>query len=208
MSWISKLLPAALLAGGALAGSARGADYRVKPSVADVLPGDTVPMWVEVATIAGDNLVGIGHYSFAVDLSVTGTAGADGSAVSNVQINEAVFDDTDFNVIGAPSGPGFIGTGGVIDDVFGPNPGGVVGDVILLFSFDLAVPALAQPGDVIVITPSEGFLESLTVNAGFDNVDPQSFGTAALTVVPEPATLKLLALAGTLAIARRRMRPA
>ena len=188
----------AMLVGVSIASVSDGAEYRIMPSSADVLAGSTVGLAVEVETEPGDNLIGVGHYSFAIDLALGGTAGATGGDISNVVINTAFFDD--YTNGGASNGLAYLGTAGSTTDVTVPNFGSNVGDVLWLSNFDLTVPASALVGDTILITPSEGFLENVTVTG--DLVYPQHFAAATLTVVPEPTTL--LALAGVVGLLRRR----
>ena len=171
------------------------AEYRVHVDGTAFLPGATVPLWAEVETQADDNLVGVGLFSFAIDLALSGDAGATGMSISNVAINQQRFDDRGSNRIGVPMGASFVGTAGVTTDVFPPNFGSMVGEVTRLFSFNLHIPPTAQQGQTIVLTPSEGVLENLTVNDNFDPVSPQRFATTTITVIPEPAAAALILLA-------------
>ncbi|MFH1110425.1 MAG: PEP-CTERM sorting domain-containing protein [Planctomycetota bacterium] len=181
------------------------ATYRLVPSEAQVLPGTTIGLRAEVETEEGDNVVGIGYYSFALDLTLTGAAGARGSDISSVLINEADFDDLLNNSLGFPQGNQYLGIAGVTTDIFPPTFGYSVGDVTSLFNFVLAIPTTAVLGDTILITPGEGALENLIANTTFDNVFPQRFESATLTVVPEPTSLVLLAVsAGVIMGAHRR----
>jgi hypothetical protein len=168
--------------------------YRIDAASAQVLPGDTIPVSVEVETETSDNLVGIGHFSFAIDLTVSGTSSAAGDALTNIIINESQWDDTFSNQIGSPAGDQLVGTGGVTTDVFEPNFGSAVGDTVELFTLNLNVPADAAQGETIILTPSEGFLENLTVNAVFDAVTPQNFAPFTFVVVPEPGSGLLAAM--------------
>ena len=185
-------------------GASYAATYRIVPSEANVLPDALTSMSVEVETEAGDNLVGVGHYSFAVDLALSGTAAATGSDISNVDINDepGFFDDLLSNEIGAASGNEFLGTAGVADDPFPPNFGWNIGDVVELFTFDLSIPATAQPGDTVIVTLSEGTLGSHIINDTLDAVAPQLFEAATLTVIPEPHTLALLIVGGLVGMRR------
>ncbi|HNQ22514.1 MAG TPA: PEP-CTERM sorting domain-containing protein [Phycisphaerae bacterium] len=180
-----------------------GALYRIVPSSADVLAGASTSLQVEAATLAGDNLAGVGHFSFAIDLLLGGTAGATGSNISNVLINQADFDDLGSHHLGNAQGNQYLDVAAATTDVFAPNFGRNVGDVTPLFTFDLLAPPGAAIGTTIIITPSEGFLRNLTVSPNFDPVSPQTFAGATLVVVPEPATL-LLALIAAIALWRRR----
>lgn len=178
------------------------AQYRILPATNNVLAGETLNLAVEVETMSGDNLVGMGHFSFAIDLALTGTAGAVGTDISNIAINELEWDDTLSNQLGSAQANEWIGVGGVTEDAVAPNFGSTVGDVVDLFTFDLTVPADAVLGDTIVITPREGFLQNLTVSDFFDPVEPQTFVPATLTVVPEPSAALLASVA--IAALRRR----
>lgn len=90
-------------------------------------------------------------------------------------------------------------------NIFPPTFGYDVGDMTWLSRFDLTVPTTAQIGDTITITPSEGALENLIVNETFDNVAPQHFRPATVTVVPEPTTAVVLTfLTGAMLRLRRR----
>ncbi len=183
---------------------ADAATYRVLPSESDVLPGDTPTLSVEVETEAGDNVVGIGYFSFAIDLTLTGTAGAMGSDIANILINETDFDDLSSISFGFPQGNQYFDTAGVTTDIVPPTFGYNVGDITWLFDFDLLVPVTAELGDTITITPSEGTLENLIANENFDNVAPQHLQPTTLTVVPEPATGTLFMLLATIVAYRRR----
>ena len=190
------------------AAHADAATYWVLPSETDVLAGATTALSVEVETEAGENVVDVGYFSFAIDLTLTGAAGAAGSDISNVVINETDFDDLSSISLGFPQGNQYRGIAGVTTDIFPPTFGETVGDITCLFHFDLMVPVTAELGDTITIIPSEGALENLIANASFDNVAPQTFQPATLTIIPEPSTLTLfgLAAAGT-AMFRQRRRP-
>ncbi len=166
--------------------------YRVLPSETDALAGTTTGFSVEVETEAGDNVLGIGYFSCAIDLTLTGTAGAMGSDISNILINETDFDDLSNISFGLPQGDQYLGVAGVTTDIFPPTFGETAGDITWLFDFELMIPAAAEPGDMIMITPSEGALENLIANGSFDNVTPQAFQPATITVVPEPTTAALL----------------
>lgn len=183
--------------------TANAAEYRILPENTDVLAGETLNFAVEVETMSGDNLVGIGHFSFAIDLTLSGTAGAAGTDIRNIAINQLEWDDTLSNQLGSAQGNEWIGVGGVTEDAVAPNFGSTVGEVVDLFTFDLTVPADASLGDTIVITPAEGFLQNLTVSDFFDPVEPQTFAAATLTVVPEPTTATLLGFAGLVSFRRR-----
>lgn len=176
------------------AAQVNAAVYRVSATSAQVLPGDTIPISVEVETETSDNLVGTGHFSFAIDLTVSGTSNVAGDALTDVVINETQWDDTFSNQIGSPSGDQLVGTGGVTTDVFEPNFGSAVGDTVELFTVNLNVPANATEGETIILTPSEGFLENLTVNAVFDSVTPQNFSPFTFVVVPEPSCALLASI--------------
>jgi len=182
--------------------------YRVMPSDTNVVAGATTGFSVEVETEAGDNVVDVGYFSFAIDLALTGTGGAMGSDVSNVLINETVFDDLSSISIGLAQGSQYLGIAGVTTDFLPPTFGNNAGDITWLFGFDLIIPLAAEPGDTITIIPSEGTLENLIANTTFDNVFPQRFESATLTVVPEPTSLLLLTLgAGVILGARQRRWP-
>lgn len=175
--------------------SAQSAEYRIlSESVA--LPGSLASMRAEVETYAGDNLIGFGHFSFAVDLAFAGDAGVRGSAVRNIVMNVAVFDDVLSNQLGGPSEARYLGMGGVTTDVIWPNPGAGIGDIVELFTFDLLIPEAAQVGQTVTIMPSEGFLQNVVANDNFDPVAPQTFAAAHMTIVPEPGTLAFLFLGG------------
>ena len=70
-----------------LAGDAFGAMYSMTAPATQVLPGETIGLGVQVETEPGDNLVGVGHFSFAIDLDFSGTAGSLAQYVANVTIN-------------------------------------------------------------------------------------------------------------------------
>ncbi len=186
--------------------AALAAEYRVMHVSGAIEPGSTLGMALEVETMAGDNLVDVGHFAFAIDLDLDGTAGATGNDISGVAINTADWDDVDSNQLGGPEPGAYTDIGGVTTDAFAPNFGANVGDVVALFTFDLLVPDTASPGDVITITPSEGFLQNLTVNDNFDPVAPQTFGAISLTVIPEPGTTALLLSGVVLFWSRRAQR--
>ena len=188
---------------------ADAATYRVLPSETDVLAGATIALSVEVETEAGDNVVGFGYFSFAIDLTLTGTAGVTGTDISNVLINETNFDDLLNISFGFPQGNQYLGIAGVTTDILPPTFGDTAGDITWLLDFELMIPVTAELGDTITITPSEGALENLIANASFDNVSPQTFLPATMTIVPEPTTAALLiTLLGlrTVVSARRRFR--
>jgi hypothetical protein len=151
-----------------------------------------------VETEIGDNVVGAGYYSFAVDLTISGTAGALGSDVSNVEVNTAMFNNVAAASVGHAEAAAYVGIGGATSDLIPPSFGHNVGDVIALFNFDLLVPASAAIGDSITIAPNEGILENLVVGT-FDPVAPQIFVPLHLTVVPEPTTAVLMILGAVLA---------
>ncbi|MHC4696933.1 MAG: hypothetical protein ACYTFA_09335 [Planctomycetota bacterium] len=185
---------------------ANAAIYRVSPAETDVLAGTTTSLSAEVETEAGDNVVGFGYFSFAVDLTVTGTAGATATDIANILINETAFDDLLSNSVGFPQGSQYLNIAGVTTDFMPPTFGENVGDITWLFDFDLAVPVTAELGNTITIMPSEGAMENLIANLAFDNVAPQSFGPATLTVVPEPSSATLcLVVAGVAMLTRRRL---
>ncbi len=186
------------------AAHADAATYRVLPSEGDVLPGDGLTLSVEVETEAGGNVVGIGYFSFAMDLTLTDTAVDMGSYITNVLINKTDFDD--FNSPGSPQGNQYLDIAGVTTDFRPPTFGHNVGDITWLFDFDLMVPVTAELGDTIMITPSEGALENLSANASFDNVAPQNFQPATLTVVPEPTSLAFLTLCAGVMMGMRKRR--
>lgn len=183
--------------------TSRAAEYRLVPGSGNVLAGDTLNLAVEVETQPGDNLVDVGHFSFAIDLTLTGDAGAVGSDVSNIVINEVAWDDTLSSQFGAAVGDQWIGTGGVTTDAFAPNFGAAVGNVIGLFTFDLTIPVAAPLHSTITITPTEGFLQNLTVNDSFDPVFPQNFAATTLTIVPEPTSALLAVMAAAMFIRRQ-----
>lgn len=181
--------------------------YRIVPSEADVLPGETIGLTAEVVTELGDNTVGVGYFSFALDLTLTGTSVAIGDDIGGVVINEASFDDLSSNSLGFAQGGQYLGIAGVTLDLVAPTFGQDIGVATWLFDFDLTVPFAAEFGETITITPSEGTLENLIANASFDNVAPQYFQPTTLTVVPEPTTAVLLvALLGLSTVFRVRRR--
>lgn len=184
-------------------GPAFAATYQVLPSSAGVEAGEPLTVTIKVETKAGDNLVGCGHFAFAIDLAFFGSAGVGPDAVSGVQLNEIVFSDVLSSFLGTIEGNQLKGVGGASLDAFGPNAGASVGDIVQLFSFTLNVPAAAPIGSTITITPSEGQLQNVTVNDMFDPVSPQTFSSANLVVIPEPASLILLAATGILVLGRR-----
>lgn len=194
---------------GLIATVAEGGIYRVVPGESDVLPGSVTTLRVEAVTEEGDNTIGIGLFSFAIDLTVAGTAGADASDISNVVANTGSFDDLSSLSLGFAQGDEYLGIAGLTTDIFPPTFGHVVGDIIPLFTFDLTISDLAMIGDTITITPSEGAVDNLIANPTFDNVAPQMFLPATVTVVPEPTT-GLLCLAGAClgVLARKRRRRA
>lgn len=194
-----------IVAVGAICAPVYGAIYRVVPAVGVADPGQVVSMHLEVETEAGDNLVGVGHFSFAINLAIGGDAGGMGSGISTVTINIAFFDDVLSNDFGTASGALYSGVAGVTTDVLAPNQGSQIGDVLELFTFDFAIPLTAAPGQFVSFTPSEGILENLTVNDFFDPVSPQRFEGAILTVVPMPSGLACFGIAG-IALCRRRRR--
>jgi hypothetical protein len=175
----------------------------VLPSSAEVEAGEPFTVTIQVETKAGDNLVGCGHFAFAIDLSFLGSAGVGPDAVSGLQLNETVFGDVQSSFLGTIEGNQLKGVGGASLDAFGPNAGASVGDIVQLFSFSLNVPAAAPLGSTITISPSEGRLQNVTVNDMFDRVSPQTFSSANLVIIPEPASLILLAVSSLLALRRR-----
>lgn len=183
-----------------LAAFADAATYRVVPSETNVLAGSMTNLAVEVETESGDNVVGFGYFSFAIDMTLSGSAGAAGDHVSGVLINEVDFDDLLSNSVGVPFGNQYLGIAGATTDVTPPNFGSEVGDVTRLFNFNLLIPPAAEYGDTITIVPSEGTLENLIVNETFDNVAPQTYQPAMLTVVPEPTSAVMLFVAASLAV--------
>lgn len=189
--------------------SLRAAEYRVESLFGSTLalPGETVALRVEVQTLSGDNLVGFGHLSFAIDLLMSGSLGASGSIIQNVQINTAVFDNTGVGSTGHASGNQYVGTSGITNSFTPPHPGAQIDDIVVLFDFQLTVPLSAQSGETVTIAPVEGLNENLAVipNA-FDPVAPQTFSPLTITVVPEPAplaTVLLLAIAMPAGVRRR-----
>jgi hypothetical protein len=190
-----------LLAGLVLCGTVQAARYRVLPTLISGLPGETLAMTAVADTESGDNLVGVGHYQFAVDLTLGGTAGADGTAIGNVSINNDDFNDPAGMHIGVPVGTAFAGTAGRTADP-APTFGYVVGDEIPLFYFDLTIPETAVVGDMITVTPSEGALRSYAATSPIALVSPQLFETASARVLPEPGGLLILALGGLVAARR------
>jgi len=188
---------------GAICAPSYGAIYRVVPAASVAEPGQVVAMRLEVETEAGDNLVGFGHFSFAIDLAISGDAGAMGSDISGITINTAFFDDVLSNDLGMASGAMYSGVAGVTTDVLSPNQGFLIGDVVELFTFDYTVPLTATAGQSVSFTPSEGLFENLTVDDFFSPVSPQRFDRAVISVVPAPGALACLSVAG-LAWHRRR----
>lgn len=172
------------------------ADYRIVPSSSNLTPGATVQLSVEVVTKEGDNLIGVGHYAFSVDLVLGGTANVTGSNVNNVAINTAFFDDSLATSLGAANGGSYINTGGATIDVAAPNFGAAVGDVLQLFTFDLSIPAGAVSGDTVTVSLSEGGGRNVIVNDDFDVVAPQVFTGAEFNIVPEPTTALLTGAGG------------
>ena len=186
------------------AAGASAAIYRISPGETNVLAGTTTTLSVQVETEANDNVVDLGYFAFAVDLELSGTAGAMGDDISNVLINTTAFDDFSNSNVGAPNGTLYLGTAGATTDFSPPTFGYNAGDVTWLFHFDLAVPVTAEVGDTITITPSEGANQNVVVGI-FANVTPQSYQQVTLSVVPEPTTIVLLGLlAGTVIRTRRR----
>lgn len=175
----------------------QAAEFRTLPLSYFAEPGEVVPMWMEVETRTGDNAVDFGYYSFAVDLTLAGSSPVFGNAVGNVAVNTAVFNHLGFVSAGGASGNQWNGIRGVTTDTTPPNPGATVGEIVRLFDFTFTVPAGALEGDTFTITPSEavaGEFRNTIVNATFDRVNPQTFISAAVIVVPEPATGLLLLL--------------
>ncbi|MCB9854668.1 MAG: hypothetical protein H6818_03195 [Phycisphaerales bacterium] len=170
---------------------ARAADYRTIPMSVEAHPGDVVAMRVEVETLPGDNLIGVGHYSFAINLEMMGLPA---SAVSNVDVNQVLFDDVNAVFVGAPIAGTYEGIAGASTDVFPPNPGSQAGDIITLFTFNLLIPEMAIPGELIHVQPVEGDLAN--VSASFVQVSPQTFAGTSLIVVPEPAGATFMIIAG------------
>ena len=185
-------LTAAIAASLVFHAAASAAVYMVLPTDTDVRAGTTTNLSVVVETESGDNVVGSGFFSFALDLAFSGSAGVAGEDVKNVSINETDFDKLLSNQLGHPDGNRYLGVAGVTWNVVPPTFGEKPGDMTWLFDFDLTVPVTAVFGDLIVITPDEGALENLAANGGFDNVAPQRFQPTTLTVVPEPSTLILV----------------
>jgi len=206
MKYRIKELAAVLLGIALISAHAEAGMYRVVPGGADVTSGSTVTLHVEAVTELGDNTIGIGLFSFAIELALSGTAGADGSDISNVIVNAGAFDDLSSLSLGFAQGSEYLGIAGVTSDIFPPTFGHHAGDVVSLFSFDLAIPDLAVFGDTITLTPSEGALDNLIANSTFDNVSPQTFEPATLTVVPEPTSVLILGVGTTLCLVRRRKR--
>ena len=179
--------------------------YRVLPPANDVMPGVTYPMRVEAETQAGDNVVGTGFFSFAIDLTVSGDAGATGSDISNVLLNEADFDDLFGNSPGHAMGDQYVDIAGVTSNFLAPTFGHLSGDKTWLFDFNFTVPPSALLNQTITLTPSEGAFENLIVNDAFDSVMPQLFEPATLTVVPEPVTPLLLTVGLVLCVSAGRL---
>jgi hypothetical protein len=186
-----------------LAAGADAAIYRVSAGVTDVLAGTTTNLSVEVETEAGDNVVGLGYFSFAVDLALSGTAGATANDISNVLINNTAFDDFSSSNMGFPNDADYLGIAGATTNFSPPTFGYNVGDLTWLFDFDLAVPVAAEVGDKITITPREGVNQNV-VAGSFANVAPQNFQPVTLTVVPEPTTAVLLGILAGAVLRRRR----
>jgi hypothetical protein len=155
-----------------------------------VLPGEYVEISIEVMTEAGDNVVDVGYFSFALDMMVSGTAGLGADAVEDVSIATFLFDDLESSFTGEPQGEMYMGTAAATTDAFPPNFGSEIGEIVPLFSFRLEIPADAAIGETIDIELSEGVL--LNVTAGLERVSPQSFEPIHLEVVPEPGTLAML----------------
>ena len=172
--------------------AAQAADYRIAGGDALVAPGTTTHLTAEVETNAGDNVVGVGFFSFALDLGLSGSAGVLGTDISGIVLNTTNFDDVLSGSVGVPQGDRYLGIAGLTTDFVAPTFGYNAGDVTRLFDFDLAVPASALMGDTITITPSGGALENLIANTTFDSVRPQNFAPLTLVVVPEPTTASLL----------------
>jgi hypothetical protein len=172
--------------------TAEAADYRIAGGGAEVTPGTITHLTAEVETKAGDNVVGIGFFSFAIDLGLSGSAGARGTDISSIVLNTTNFDDLLSGSVGAPQGDRYLGIAGLTTDLIAPTFGYNTGDVTRLFDFSLTVPASALMGETIIITPSGGALENLIANTTFDSVRPQNFAPLTLVVVPEPTTASLL----------------
>lgn len=164
-------------------------NYRVMALSEEAFPGQQFAAWLLAETMPNDNVVGYGLYSFAIDMSFSGSAIIPGSAVGNVIINTSVFNDSFSNSIGHAQGNQYVGIAGVTTDLAAPNPGANVGDVVRLFDFSIGVPLSAVPGTSFTIAPSEGFLQNLTVNPNFDPVNPQTFASLTIAIVPEPGVL-------------------
>lgn len=173
-------------------GGAFAATYQVLPSNSTAQPGDDLDLSVSVRTEQGDNVVGLGYVSFAIDLDIFGTAGATGDDIGQVVLNTMLFDLEGFNAIGAASGSRYVGISGLTSRVFAPTFGMHVGDIVDLFTFQIQIPIDAQIGSEILILPSEGFLQNLAATSTFDPVSPQLFETTRIVVVPEPSTFLLL----------------
>lgn len=172
--------------------SAVAAEYGLSASSSLVEVGSILPVTAMVRTQAGDNVVGAGYFSFAVDLRFSGSAPVLGSAVSDLTINTGLFDDLVVASFGLADDDRYIGIAGATTDLVAPSFGQIVGDVIPLFTFDLLIPQTAALGETITITPSEGFLENLVIGGNFPPVAPQTFSSLELTVVPEPSGAFLL----------------
>jgi len=177
---------AAIMAGGGVPW-ASGAVVRVMPAVVDAAPGSESHLTVTIETESGDNTVGYGYFSFATDLTVTGPDSVSGSNIGGVEINTAYFDDALNNSLGGPEGNRYVDVAGVTTAISWPTFGENVGDIILLFGFDFTVPAEVAPGDAITITitPSEGFLRTLSANEQLDPVEPERFATATIRIVTD-----------------------
>ncbi len=187
---------------GAAAMQVDAAIYRVVPAQVDAPAGDTLVFTAEVETEAGDNTIGNGYLSFAIDLTVSGSTGAAGGSVHGVTVNQQAFPLS--NLLGSAVGQQYRGVGGVVNFV-GPRIGAVAGQVVDLFDFNLTVPLSAIDGDTILIMPGESPPRNLVNVTGFPPVSVQAFEGVLINVVPEPATsLLMLSALGVGAMVRRR----
>ncbi|MBX3394160.1 MAG: hypothetical protein KF841_02210 [Phycisphaerae bacterium] len=178
--------------------SVNAADYEVSALFGGqsptAVPGAVVQLRVLARTQQGDNLVGAGHVAFAIDLELSGSLNLSATAISNVDLNAVVFNNLVLSSAGLAQGNHYVGTSGITTDLIPPNPGSVVGDVVRLFDFDLTIPATAQIGQFLTITPSEGDRGNVAATMDFASVFPQEFVPATVFIVPEPAVLTPICL--------------